>query len=461
MSGQSGYSPSQLQPRQVIGVALGYFALFFASQSVMVLAQPYYQMTLAVDPLLLAMSVTIPMLLGTLFSPWLGAFSDQFRSRFGRRRPFLLVGSLICAGSFALIWQVSPTWPASWQAIYFAGLCLCFFLAIPLMAVPLSSLVFEQSPDLQQRTWLFGVTSAVQKIGALGYQWLVPISQMAMFGNFINGVRSVGLIVATFCIAMPGLFAVLLCKEKNQPTVPSIRTPPRFRDSFRLLQQSGPLRLILAICLLQLGGVAWFAGIDYYVLVYFMFAGDLTAGSWWKAVLSSSYALVGLLLVPLLAKISQSMGIWRLLVGIFILNALGGLAKWLLYTPDIGYWLLVDALLCSPAWTAMVMLIPPLLAQCSQPSHGEESNSNALGEVSGLYYWVASGSGAFAMLLAGATLNWSGFSAELGAAQSEHALWQLRTALAGGTFLCSFGILLLLARLRRYPSFRSQVDGNY
>ena len=489
----------QLQPRQVIGVAMGYLALFFASQSVMVLALPFYQMTLAVDPLLLALALTLPMLLGTALSPWLGAYSDQFRSRFGRRRPFLLVGTLVCAASFAAMWQVPPTWPMAWQLGFFASLCLVFFAALPLMAVPLSSLVFEQTDDEQQRTLLFGVTSAVQKIGALGYQWLVPFSQMAVFGSLVNGIRSVGLLVATLLIALPGLLATALSKEKplnvgeNDANRSDHLTEQEhakktganhgssLSHSFRRLYQPGPLPWLFAICFLQLGGCAWVAGADYYLLVYSMFAGDIVAGSWWKAILSTSYALVGLLSVPVLAKLSGRFGIWRVLVGVFSLNALGGLAKWLLFTPDIGYWLLLDALLCSPAWTAMVMLIPPLLTKTSSVSLQHEASQNeaacqneagcqkdagqhessAYGEVSGLYHWVVSGSGAIAMLLAGATLNWSGFSAELGAAQSEQTLLLLRLVLAGGTFACSLGILLLLARLRCYPSFRSVHDGHY
>ena len=74
--------------------------------------------------------------------------------------------------------------------------------------------MFEQTDDEQQRTLLFGVTSAVQKIGALGYQWLVPFSQMAVFGSLVNGIRSVGLLVATLLIALPGLLATVLSKEK-------------------------------------------------------------------------------------------------------------------------------------------------------------------------------------------------------------------------------------------------------
>ena len=316
---------------------------------------------------------------------------------------------------------------------------------------------------------------------------------MAVFGSLVNGIRSVGLLVATLLIALPGLLATALSKEKllnvgensanrsdhltkqEHAKKTGANQGSSLSHSFRRLYQPGPLPWLFAICFLQLGGCAWVAGADYYLLVYSMFAGDIVAGSWWKAILSTSYALVGLLSVPVLAKLSQRFGIWRVLVGVFSLNALGGLAKWLLFTPDIGYWLLLDALLCSPAWTAMVMLIPPLLTKTSSVSQQQEAcqneagcqkedgqnESSAYGEVSGLYHWVVSGSGAIAMLLAGATLNWSGFSAELGAAQSEQTLLLLRLVLAGGTFACSLGILLLLARLRCYPSFRSVHDGHY
>lgn len=454
------HAPEKLLPRQIFSVAMGYLALFFASQSVMVLALPFYQMTLAVDPVLLALALTVPMLLGTALSPWFGGYSDRFHSRFGRRRPFLLLGTLICASSFAAIWQVPTTWSANWQLGYFAGFSLIFFAALPLMAVPLSSLVFEQSANEQQRTRLFGITSAVQKLGALGYQWLVPFSQMATFGGIVQGVRSVGALVAVLLIALPGLIAVFFSSEQHRATAPSPAKPTdiqqnSLRQSFRLLYQPGPLRLLFAICLLQLGGCAWVAGADYYLLVYFMFAGDLAAGSWWKALLSTSYAVVGLLSVPVLAKLSQRYSIGTVLVWVFTLNAIGGLAKWLLFTPGVGYWLLLDALLCSPAWTAMVMLIPPLLAK---PSSDQPM---AFGQISGLHHWVVSMSGAVAMLLSGATLNWSGFSAALGAAQSEHSLLVLRLVLALGTFACSLAILYLLALLRRTPSFRSINDGHY
>ena len=92
-------------------LAAGFLALFFANQSVLVLAVPFYQMTLALDPLLLSLAIAGPMLLGSSISGYVGRASDCCQSRLGRRRPFLLAGVLGLSLSFVLMWQVPADWP--------------------------------------------------------------------------------------------------------------------------------------------------------------------------------------------------------------------------------------------------------------------------------------------------------------------------------------------------------------
>jgi len=427
-------------------LAAGFLALFFANQSVLVLAVPFYQMTLALDPVWLSLAIAVPMLLGSSISGYVGRASDRCQSRFGRRRPFLLAGVLGLSVSFVLMWQVPAQWPPEWQLGYFAGLSLLFFLALPLLAVPLSSLVFEQTPEPQERTAVFGLASAVQKLGSLGYQWLVPLSQVALFSSFQQGVRWVGALIGTLLIALPGLWLALRANETSKgPEHAAASTehsvPIAARDSLSLLRQRPALRWLLLLCLLQLCGCAFVATMDYYLLVYAMNQADLVAGSWWKALLSSGYALAGLAFVPVLAWSCRRFGAVRTLLWVFILNTIGGAAKWWLYQGDPTYWLLLDALMCSAAWTAMAMLIPPLLAQTEPPG------SRQYGAISALHHWVVSVSAALSMLLSGLALNSLGFDAAAGAAQADGVLDQMRALLSGGTVLCS---LLALAALWRY-----------
>jgi len=428
-------------------LAAGFLALFFANQSVLVLAVPFYQMTLALDPVWLSLAIAGPMLLGSSISGYVGRASDRCQSRFGRRRPFLLAGVLGLSLSFVLMWQVPANWPPLWQLGYFSLLSLLFFLALPLLAVPLSSLVFEQTPDPQQRTAVFGLASAVQKLGSLGYQWLVPLSQLALFSSFQQGVRWVGALTGTLLIALPGLFLAFRARETNHDSkhsaAPATQLPVAPRDSLSLLRQRPLLRWLLLLCLLQLCGCAFVATLDYYLLVYAMNQADLVAGSWWKALLSSCYALAGLAFVPVLGWSSRRFGAVRTLCWVFVLNLIGGGAKWWLYQGEPTYWLLFDALLCSAAWTAMAMLIPPLLAQT------EPAGSSQYGAISALHHWVVSVSAALSMLLSGLALNTLGFAASAGAAQADGVLDAMRLLLSGGTVLCSLFALLVLWHVQR------------
>ena len=106
-------APTALPTGPKLALGFGFLSTFFASQSVAVLAIPYYQMTLGLDPFLLALALTLPLLLGSLLGPWVGHLSDHSQSRFGRRKPFILLGSWASCISFGLIWMVPAGW-ADW-----------------------------------------------------------------------------------------------------------------------------------------------------------------------------------------------------------------------------------------------------------------------------------------------------------------------------------------------------------
>ena len=64
-----------------------------------------YINALAVNAVLVGIAVAIPRFLDVLSDPVVGHLSDNTRSRWGRRRPWLLVGVLICAAGSLLLWN--------------------------------------------------------------------------------------------------------------------------------------------------------------------------------------------------------------------------------------------------------------------------------------------------------------------------------------------------------------------
>lgn len=427
---------------QKLALGAGFFAMFFAQQSVSVLAIPFYQMTLGVDPFLLGLALTLPLLLGTLLGPWVGHLSDHYHSRFGRRRPFILVASWACCLFFGLIWMVPTGWGELAHLLYFVIFSLLFYVAATFMSVPMTCLSYEMSPDYHQRTEIMGFTTYFLKLGSLLYQWLFPLAQLAVFSSVFVGIRYVGWGVALFIFGLLGTLAACYSKEVVQRS--AVTFPPvTLKQSLKTLKTNKGLRLLLLLTVLQMAGGAFTASMDYYLLVYFIAEGDIAQGAIFKGWLSMAYAAFGFLTVPLIAALSGRVGKITALQLIYVLTLVGGACKWFIFTPQGYGWIWLDALLCTSAWTAMTMLIPSMMADlCDEDEfkHGQRRE----GVFVAIHSWVTSLSAALALLLAGLSLNLIGFDAELSAAQNPDSILAMRVILALGTVLFALCSLLLL-----------------
>lgn len=435
-----------------LALGIGFFAMFFANQSLAVLAIPFYQMTLGVDPFLLGAALTLPVILSTLLGPWVGHLSDNFSSGFGRRRPFIFVGAWLSCFSFGAIWMVSPLWSETVQLAYFIVCSIIFNVCVVLLCVPLTCLSYEMSDEHHERTEIMGFTSYFIKVGSLLYQWLFPLSQLALFGGLFIGIKYVGWGVALFIIGFLGSLPAFFCHERteHQPFTNEVDHQRKqsigvFR-SLATLKNNKALFILLILTFLQLCGGAFTASMDYYLVVYYQHSGDVAEGSIWKGVLSTSYAAFGLLTIPLIAKLSATYGKVNALKVIYLLTAVGGILKWFIFTPDVRWLLLLDAVFCTAIWTAMTMLIPSMLADlCDEDEVLHQQRREGL--FVSIHTWVVNFSMAAALLLSGLLLNVIGFNASEHANQTDDSILLMRLILSLGTVFFS---LLPLHFIRFY-----------
>ncbi len=68
------------------------------------------------SPILVGWIGFIPRIFDAVSDPLMGHISDNTRSRWGRRRPYILMGALIAGLVFALMWQVPTGWPVNYEA---------------------------------------------------------------------------------------------------------------------------------------------------------------------------------------------------------------------------------------------------------------------------------------------------------------------------------------------------------
>src|SRR5437762_7902636 len=81
---------------QKLAIGMGEMASI-GRQSIDQLALPVYNIMLGVNPLLVTMAVSLVRFLDALTDPLAGSLSDNSRTRWGRRKPFLVVASFACA----------------------------------------------------------------------------------------------------------------------------------------------------------------------------------------------------------------------------------------------------------------------------------------------------------------------------------------------------------------------------
>ena len=101
-----------------------------------------------------------------LDDPFIGYWSDTTRSRWGRRLPFIVLGTPVLALSFFLLWTPPVDGESLWNGLYLFIILEAFFLANTLVGGPYEALLPEITASSQERVqlsaWkvLFGAAGA-------------------------------------------------------------------------------------------------------------------------------------------------------------------------------------------------------------------------------------------------------------------------------------------------------------
>ena len=128
--------------REKLALGAGYLPLFYGNSGVKGLAVPVYQMVLKVDPAVLGLILAIPRLWDALTDPIVGMISDNCRSRFGRRKPIIVLGAVLQALTFSAIWMVPADWSQPAVITYLTVTLIAFYTCFSIFSVPLSILFF-------------------------------------------------------------------------------------------------------------------------------------------------------------------------------------------------------------------------------------------------------------------------------------------------------------------------------
>ncbi|MEJ0028703.1 MAG: MFS transporter [Rhizomicrobium sp.] len=135
----------------------------------------FYNQVLGLSATLVSFAIMVALFADAVFDPLIGEISDNWRSRLGRRHPFMYGAALPIAVFYFLLWN-PPQWHGAALFGYLVVTAILVRMAIACYEIPSAALAPELSPDYDQRTslmafrWLFGaVGGGVTVVIALGF----------------------------------------------------------------------------------------------------------------------------------------------------------------------------------------------------------------------------------------------------------------------------------------------------
>ena len=106
------------------------------------------------DPFLAGLLGGLPRIYDALIDPIMGYISDNTKSRWGRRRPYIFVGAILSGLLFIALWQMHAENSQTYNFWYFLIFSLIYLTGNTIFAAPLIGLGYEMTSDYNERTRL-------------------------------------------------------------------------------------------------------------------------------------------------------------------------------------------------------------------------------------------------------------------------------------------------------------------
>lgn len=352
MSQSPALERSQLAAYGLPAVVIGY--MFILLQ--------VYVLKYATDVLLIA-----PAVIGTIFGlarvwdafsdPIVGYLSDHTRSRFGRRRLWILGGVIPAAIFYIMLYagplDASPTYSALWMAIAIFG----FYTSMTAITVPHFALGAETTQNSHGRNQLYGMRHFMIGVGSiLGLLTLGWITSIDPTNTEVLRRTSLGIAVVASMVCI-GLVVVSVTRfsETGNDVQQATRVKGIYANSAAIFRHP-EARLLLVVRFIEAVGAGALSAVAIYVAQYVIGKIEIATIAIIVYMLSSTFS------IALWVKVARRIGKVRLWIMAMIGSAVfyGGLFSMVFFNDQTTQISVLLALcLCSGAASGCVNTVGP------------------------------------------------------------------------------------------------------
>lgn len=286
---KAGWAAGDVGIACYVGGTMGYL-LFYATQAH------------GISAAWAGLALLIPRIIDVITDPIMGAISDRTRSRMGRRRPYLLFGSIAFAATFYLTFA-APTFDNPLHTtLYIAATYLLASTAYTVYSIPHAAMAAEMSTSYRERTSIVGFRMLGSRLGILIVALVGPYlfssgptlkDGFRVFGGVLAGIILVGGLISFFATA-------------NAPRVDVVVSKFDWKREFGALWRSRSFMVLFSVLLLQNMAI----GMSATTLVYFLTL-VLTIPIKFVGWFAAGVAAVAMMATPLWMRASKRGGIGK------------------------------------------------------------------------------------------------------------------------------------------------------
>lgn len=390
---------------------------------------------LGFDPVSWGILFFLPRLSDALTDPVMGYITDNTKSRWGRRRPYVFIGAIIAGVSYIFMWQLSPENSDQYNFWYFLALAIVFYLGMTIFSTPYVAMGYEMSDDFHERTRLMAVAQWIGQWAWVIVPWFwVIIYDPDIYEDAVAGARSLAIWVGLGCMFM-AMVPAIFCKTQpvDPDTLEDLSLKNINRNTMGLLRgfantlKCKPFRQICVATFLVFNAFNTVAGLSWFIIVYHMNNGDTGAAGSWPSWFGTVSALATcFLVIPIVTVLSQKIGkknVFLLSQGVSIF---GYLSFWWCFNPENPWLMFLPLPLFSFGIGGLFTIMMSMTADICDLDE-LTTGARREGVFAAVYWWMVKLGFAIAGLVGGLIMQVVGFDQDV-QVQTPEALSGLRLA---------------------------------
>lgn len=407
----------------------------------------------------------VPRLFDAITDPIMGFISDNTKSRWGRRRQYILLGALLMGISFMVMWQLYKENTVAYNFGYFLLWSLLFYIGLTIFSIPYVAMGYEMSTDFHERTNLMAVAQFIGQWAWVIAPWFwIVMDDKNYFESGEIAVRELAVWAGMICMIFALIPAIFIRSNAtlNEPyesitlknIVKNLHTI--FFVNFVEALKIKTFRKLCLATFFIFNAFNTVAAFTYFIIVFYLFNGVTgSEGAWWWPTLFGSVGalLTTFLVIPVVTQMSRKLGKKRAFIVSQFISIVGYLMLWFLFIPGRPHLFLFALPFFSFGIGGLFTLMMSMTADVMDL---DELNTGKRREgiFGAIYWWMVKFGFGIAGGLSGVIFSLIGWKsgAEV---QSEEALFGLRLFFSGLPIL---GTLLAIYVMWDYDLSKKKSD---